>query len=169
MAKVDWITWKTNIKEIINPEQELEEINNNIHKLNNIINQDIYVNVNREKLDGGLNEKSLNLNGISPSSIKTDKILKKLEVVLDDLLKLQNKVKKQAFEQKEIEKEQLANCIKQKIEEQEKVLENTENIKAQATSQNTDAVSIKELDDILEVTRERIRILKEKLNTLQNL
>ena len=23
MAKVDWITWKTNIKEIINPEQEL--------------------------------------------------------------------------------------------------------------------------------------------------
>ena len=169
MAKVDWITWKTNIKEIINPEQELEEINNNIHKLNNIINQDIYVNVNREKLDGGLNEKSLNLNGISPSSIKTDKILKKLEVVLDDLLKLQNKVKKQAFEQKEIEKEQLTNCIKEKIEEQEKVLENTENIKAQVTSQNTDAVSIKELDDILEVTRERIRILKEKLNTLQNL
>ena len=169
MAKVDWITWKTNIKEIINPEQELEEINNNIHKLNNIINQDIYVNVNREKLDGGLNEKSLNLNGISPSSIKTDKILKKLEVVLDDLLKLQNKVKKQAFEQKEIEKCQLANCIKEKIEEQEKVLENTENIKAQVTSQNTDAVSIKELDDILEVTRERIRILKEKLNTLQNL
>ena len=103
MAKVDWITWKTNIKEIINPEKELEEINNNIHKLNNIINQDIYVNVNREKLDGGLNEKSLNLNGISPSSIKTDKILKKLEVVLDDLLKLQNKVKKQALEQKEIE------------------------------------------------------------------
>ena len=169
MAKVDWITWKTNIKEIINPEQELEEINNNIHKLNNIINQDIYVNVNREKLDGGLNEKSLNLNGISPSSIKTDKILKKLEVVLDDLLKLQNKVKKQAFEQKEIEKEQLANCIKEKIEEQEKVLENTENIKAESISQNTDAVSIKELDDILEVTGERIRILKEKLNTLQNL
>lgn len=169
MAKVDWITWKTNIKEIINPEQELEEINNNIHKLNNIINQNIYVNVNREKLDGGLNEKSLNLNGISPSSIKTDKILKKLEVVLDDLLKLQNNVKKQALEQKEIEKEQLTNCIKEKIEEQEKVLENTENIKAQATSQNADAVSIKELDDILEVTRERIRILKEKLNTLQSL
>ena len=167
MAKVDWITWKTDCSEIINP-KVTEDVNTNIQKFTNIMMNDIYKSIEREKTTGGLNEKSLNLNGVSPSSLNSDKILSKIESVLDDVNSLKKMINKQVQEQKEIEKNQLITAIKEKITEQERILDNTKKLRERINSSN-EIVSVQDVDNIIETTSERIKFLTNKLTEVEAL
>ena len=67
MAKVDWITWKTDIDEIIKPDSINEEINSIFDSYNNYMNSGIYDEINHEITSGGLDRDSLNIVGVSPA------------------------------------------------------------------------------------------------------
>ena len=50
MSKVDWITWKTDSKEIINPEKLTDKINDIYTDFNSYMNPVIYENIKYETI-----------------------------------------------------------------------------------------------------------------------
>ena len=138
MAKVDWITWKTETNEIIDSEKVNNTLNKSVTDMNSILDT-VYNNVKTEVDKGGLDTESLNLNGESPSNVVANKVLKNIEDIRTIINRLNNKVNNQVLEQKKIEKEQLISSIEEKIKEQENILSNTDN------------------------TREKIKMLYERL------
>lgn len=162
MSKVDWITWRTNPKEIINPEVINENLANYTTNFKNLINNNIYENIKLEIDKGGLNDKSLNLNGISPSSVGTNNVINKINSLINNIDILKEKIVLEAEEQKQLEKEELIDAITKKIEEQKKILENTNNLKNKLTTSN-DVISLEEVNKTIEITEERISLLNEKL------
>ena len=161
MAKVDWITWKTDVTDIINPEKVDNDLNKNISEINSIIDS-IYDNVKVEVNKGGLSNTALNLNGESPSNVMADNILKNIEEIRMISNKLKDKINNQVVEQKKIEKNQLVTSIEEKITEQEKILENTEALKGRLTEGNN-VVSVAEVDNVINITKEKINMLHERL------
>ena len=61
MSKVDWITWKTNPKEIINPNIIVENIENNFSDYNEYMSPLIYDQIKNEIENGILKEDCENL------------------------------------------------------------------------------------------------------------
>ena len=161
MASVDWITWKTESKELINSEKVEENVIKKLTDLNNITNN-IYDSIKVEAEKGGLNKESLSINGESPSNIMANDILNKIENIKSLTDKLSNKIKSQVTEQKEIEKEQLVNAIEEKIDEQERILQNTIALRNKITTNNK-VVDINEVNNIISATNEKIIMLKERL------
>ena len=161
MAKVDWITWKTDPKELINSDKVEKVLNEKTNEINTIMD-DIFTNVKVEIEKGGLNKDALSLNGDSPNNIYGNKILDKIEEIRVSMDKLKNKITSQAEEQKKCEKEQLISSIEEKIEEQEKILQNTMNLKSRIVSGNN-VVDSNEVDSVIESTNEKIEMLKERL------
>ena len=161
MAKVDWITWKTDTSDIINAEKVDNNLNKSISELNNIIDS-IYDNIKIEKNNGGLSDTSLNLNGESPSSVMADNILKNIEEIRMISNKLKDRISNQVIEQKKIEKDQLITSIEEKIAEQEKILNNTESLKGRVT-ENNNVVSLSEVNNVISITKEKISMLYERL------
>lgn len=162
MAKVDWITWKTNPKEIIDPEIINEEISKNIMNFDSFIKSNIYQDLKIEVEKGGLKEDSLNLNGTSPVNMSANKILAKIDNIINNTEKLKSSIYTQALNQKELEKSQLIDAIEGKIREQKSILENTENLKNRLAGSN-DVVSMEEIEKTLNATNEKIKMLTEKL------
>ena len=54
MAKVDWITWKTDIKEIINPDEVAQSLKEKIDSYNLYLDSQVYKELNSEITNGGL-------------------------------------------------------------------------------------------------------------------
>ena len=161
MAKVDWITWKTEPKELINGENIKTDINKRITEFNTIIDN-IYSNIKEEMDKGGLNKDALSINGESPNSVSANKVLTKIEVLKETTNKLTNKIVVQVEEQKEIEKKQLITAIEEKIAEQEKILENTKALKDRVAASNS-LFNSNDVNIIISATNEKITILKERL------
>lgn len=161
MAKVDWITWKTEPKELINGENIKTDINKRITEFNTIIDN-IYSNIKEEMDKGGLNKDALSINGESPNSVSANKVLTKIEVLKETTNKLTNKIVVQVEEQKEIEKKQLITAIEEKIAEQEKILENTKALKDRVAASNS-LINSNDVNNIIIATNEKITILKERL------
>jgi len=167
MAKVDWITWKTNKDEIINPNYILERLddaaNENsffINKIKDIITSEIY--------RGGLDSSSLNIMGTSPANEKATNIVNNISDIENYLEKIKDNVYKSTLEQKKIEKEELIEAIQAKLLEEEKILNNKLAIRAKLDSINT-LLSQRELDGIIESSNDRINKLKERLDMAKSL
>lgn len=115
MSKVDWITWKTTKEEIINPDNILKDIQN-ISKENHI---DIYNKIerklNEEISSGGLSKKALKMNGISPANVLANDILNKIKEIDNSLNSLQEQMKEEITNQKQVEKNQLIDELNKKI------------------------------------------------------
>ena len=56
MAKVDWISWKTETDEIINPEKIFEEVSTIYNEFKNNIDKEVKSKLLDEIANGGLNE-----------------------------------------------------------------------------------------------------------------
>ena len=168
MAKVDWITWKTDISEIINPDKILENLNDLFNDYNCYMNSVVYEELNHEVTVGGLDKYSLNIVGTSPANETALNILNRIDDIKTTIENLKNKVYNSAVEQKNIEKQQLINCIEEKILEEEKILSNTVSLR-ERISTNTEIVDINTVNDIIEITNEKINKLKERLELAKSI
>ena len=168
MAKVDWITWKTDISEIINPDKILENLNDLFNDYKCYMNSVVYEELNHEVTVGGLDKYSLNIVGTSPANETALNILNRIDDIKTTIENLKNKVYNSAVEQKNIEKQQLINCIEEKILEEEKILSNTVSLR-ERISTNTEIVDINTVNDIIEITNEKINKLKERLELAKSI
>ena len=161
MAKVDWITWKTDPKELIDKEKIESDLNNKTTEINSIMDN-LSNSLKLEVEKGGLNKESLHINGETPGNEVANKILNKIEVIKNINTKLNNKIMDQANKQKQVEKEQLITAIEEKVIEQEKILENTKALRDRLTA-NNGLISSNEVESIIHTTEEKITMLKERL------
>ena len=168
MAKVDWITWKTDTSEIINKDVILDKINDIFKYYNHNINSIIYEDLNYEITNGGLDHDSLNIYGISPAYESATKITSSIENIRETIEKIKQKVAISVEEQKEIEKNQLIEAIEKKIQEEKRILENT-NILKDKVSISNNTLNIEEVVNIIDITKERIRKLEERLEKAKSL
>lgn len=167
MAKVDWITWKTNSSEIIDYEKENEIINQLFQELNNtysIIQEDISYEIK----EGGLSENNLNLGGMSPAYEQAKSIIESIEEINEIKNKLNKKLQSSIDNQKQIEKKQLIDAINQKIQEEEKIKNNT-TVLYDKLPQNNSIMEKSEIKDIINNIDERIKLLREKLEIASSL
>lgn len=162
MSKVDWITWNTNPEEILNPDKVLTEIELLFRDYNMYMNAVVYESINHEMKFGGLDENSLTIQGINPAHNKANEIVTKINNIKEEMEQLKSIIRRDLVYQKIIEKQQLIDCLEDKMEEEEKKLENTLLVKEKINPKNS-YISLEEVEDIIELTRERIRRIKEKL------
>ena len=161
MSKVDWITWKTDPKELIDSETINRNVNNKISEINSITNN-IYENIKSEIDKGGLTDESLSIDGTSPHNTAANRIIKKIDDIKTISEQLKEQINSQVLEQKNSEKEQLIKAIEEKISEQEKILENSISLKNKITASNT-TVGIKEVEEIINSTNNRLSMLRGRL------
>ncbi len=162
MSKVDWITWKTNPNELINPNTvliKIEELSSDFYQY---LNHSIYEVLEREISTGGLNKSSFNIVGTSPANEIAERILEKMNQISQILNKLYTNLLESCKEQRKEEKKQLTKSIEDKILEEEKILDNT--LKLQEKIRNNPMMQQElQLDNIIELTKERINKLKKLL------
>lgn len=168
MSKVDWINWKTEPKEIMNPDKFIDNVNEKFQEYNCYMNSVVYEGINHELQKGGLGKESLNIFGVSPANEKAVDILKKIDNIKEKIEELKKQVYNESLEQKEIEKSQLIQAIEEKIAEEEKKKSNTSSLREKLTG-NVNVVSEKQVNEILEITEERIRQLKNRLEQAKSI
>ena len=168
MAKVDWITWKTDIKEIINPDEIARAIKEKIDSYNLYLDSQVYKELNSEITSGGLEKASFDIMGMSPANENANKIIDNIESSKQVINKLYTKIVKNLEEQKEIEKKQLITAIEEKIQEEKKKLENTQTLQSKLTT-DISYISSKEVNDVVDITNEKINVLMERLNMAKTL
>ena len=168
MAKVDWITWKTDTREIINPDDIMQKINEVFQNYNVYMNSIVYEGIHREMISGGLDQSSLNVSGVSPANESAISIIRNIEDIKKTIEELKNKIYKSTLEQKKIEKEQLIKAIEDKIDEEKNILKNTNILKDKIIRSNN-VVSVKDVDDIIDSSNEKIKRLEERLAKAQEI
>lgn len=166
MAKVDWITWKTEPNDIINPDKIFEEISNKVSEYNTYTKTVIYDSLQQEIKKGGLSADSLVLNGTSLANEKALTIIDNLQEIQCLIQSLKTKIKTTTEDQKQVEKQQLIEALQAKIEEEEKVKNNTVSLNEKLQSENT-VVKKDTVENIIENTDQKINQLKEKLETIK--
>ncbi len=127
MSKVDWITWKTDSSEIINPDELTDKINDLYTDFNSHMNPVIYENIKYETINGGLDKSSINIMGSTPANEMAINILNNIDEMKSTLENIKLHVENLASEQKDIEKNQLINAIEEKIEEEKSSSKETTN------------------------------------------
>ena len=127
MSKVDWITWKTDSKEIINPDKLTDKINDIYTDFNSYMNPVIYENIKYETINGRLNKSSINIMGATPANEMAINILNNIDEIKSTLENIKLQVENSSSEQKKIEKNQLITAIEDKIAEEKKLSKETTN------------------------------------------
>ncbi len=162
MARVDWITWKTNPNEIINPDKIIDMITDNFQNYSCYMNSVVYEGIDSEVTHGGLDTLSLNVMGNSPANEKAVNILNSINEIENTIETLKNSIYDAALEQKKIEKQQLISAINEKIESEEKILNNTITLRDKIKNP-IDSINSKKITDIIDISTQRINKLKERL------
>lgn len=164
MAAVDWINWKTEPKEIMNPDLVSEKANEIFRDyyvyMNSVVRENIKFEINR----GGLDQNSLNLLGENPAYEKAKMIINHIDQVKEKIEVLKKEIVQSAEEQKRLEKEQLINCIENKLKEEELKKQNTISLKNRLPENNT-YITKEEVEEIIDSTEDRIKRLQERLDT----
>ena len=166
MPKVDWITWKTDINEIMNPQKLLDSISEKTQEYHAYINSVIYEGIDYEMKAGGLSRNSLYLNGKSFAYDQANKVLNTIEKIKIDIEELKKKVREAAEDQKQIEKEQLIMALKSKLEEEEKIKENTISLMNKIQVENN-LLKKDDIEELIEISSDRITQLEEKLERVK--
>ena len=166
MSKVDWINWKTDRKEIINPEKINDKIFECFKNYNTYMNPVVYEQIKYEVNLGGLSKEAYQVMGESPANEIAVDILNKIDEIKQIMKNLQDEVKNLAEEQKQTEKEQLISEIKKKLTREEKLLENIQTNE----SLRTHIVEMGELpENVIYIIKDRIDKLKERLELAESL
>ena len=127
MSKVDWITWKTDSKEIINPDKLTDKINDIYTDFNSYMNPVIYENIKYETINGGLDKSSINIMGATPANEMAINILNNIDEIKSTLENIKLQVENSSSEHKKIEKNQLITAIEDKIAEEKELSKETTN------------------------------------------
>ena len=166
MSKVDWITWKTDPKEIIDPDKLDEEIGEYYHNYDSYVSSMVYDQLKAEMNRGGLTKDAFNISGISPANEMAVGIINLIDEIKQTMTNLRDNVKEVATSQKEIEKQQLIEAIEDKIEKEKIILKNIETrkgLKEQMTKLGDNP------DDIVYIINDRIKKLTERLDIAKSL
>ncbi len=165
MNKLDWITWKTEESEIINPEQTVETLKEKFLSYNSYMNPVVNETIKHEVLHGGLNKEVFTINGKSPATEVGNKILSDIQEVKDMTIALIENIRMDAESQRKIEKQQLILKIEEKIEKDKKLIKNSQ--EAQLKYKETPLSDTSEsIQTIIDLTQKRIRQLEEKIERL---
>ena len=121
MSKVDWITWKTDVTDIINPEKVIDSVTDSYNEFNSYMNPVIYENLKYEVINGGLDKSSINILGHSPENEIALNILNNIDEIKSIIENLKLQLENATEEQKKIEKDQLVNALDTKIEEEKQI------------------------------------------------
>ena len=162
MAKVDWITWKTEPNEIINPDLVEEKVQQYFDDYYTCMKPTIYEEIKSEILKGGLSKDAFNVSGKSPSNEIANEILQKIDEISEIFNGLKEKIKSSADEQKHVEKEQLVEVIQQKIASDEETIQNV----SSQVNPSDNSVANTTREDILYISANRIDKLNDKLNAI---
>ena len=146
----------------------LEEINEVFQNYNVYMNSIVYEGIHREIVSGGLNQTSLNVSGVSPAYESAISIINNIEDIKKTIEELKKKIYKSTQEQKQIEKSQLIKAIEDKIDEEKNILKNTTVLKDKIIRSNN-ILNIKEVDDIIDSSNEKIKRLEERLEKAQEI
>ena len=122
MARVDWITWKTDPKEILNVDSIEEKLFECFQDYNTYINPVIYEQIKHEVNFGGLDKETLNIMGITPANEMGIDILNCIDEIKSTFDNLKEKIIDQAKEQRESEKKQLIKELEDKISIEQSLL-----------------------------------------------
>ena len=121
MSKVDWITWKTDVTDIINPEKVIDSVTDLYNEFNSYMNPVIYENLKYEVINGGLDKSSINILGHSPANEMALNILNNIDEIKSIIENLKLQIENATEEQKKIEKDQLVNALDKKIEDEKQI------------------------------------------------
>lgn len=168
MSKVDWINWKTDPKELIKPDIILEKIEDIYSNYKCYMNSVVYESINHELTLGGLNKTSFNVAGTSPANENAEQIIEKIDNINIRMNILYEKILECCTNQRKEEKKQLIISIEDKIKEEEKIIENTINLK-EKTNNNPSLQEELQIDDIIKITEDRIHKLKERLDAANSI
>lgn len=168
MARVDWINWKTDPKDIINPEHIQEEIDNRFQEYKKDIYLGIYETLKEEMTSGGLDLLSFNIFGSHPANDKANEIIYKIDNINKKMEIIKKQVYQESLKQKQIEKTQLVSCLEEKILEEEKVLDTMIKLGERAYNNET-IIDFDEIESITKDTIEKISYLNERLEIAKNI
>ena len=166
MAKVDWITWKTDPSEIINPKLVNEKIDELFLNYDNYMKPSIYDEIKKEIIEGGLSEGAYSIADSNPINTLAVDILGKIDDIESTVEKIKNSITNTLIEQKESEKEQLISAVREKIlieEELKRRIETNENVRANIMALGNDP------DDIIDIINDRLNRLNSKLLVVEKL
>ena len=165
MKKIDWITWKTEESELINPNEIVDKLTDIFKDYNSYMNPVVYEGIKYETINGGLNKEALIIDNRSPATEVANKIMSDIEEVKELINSLINSVKEDAIEQRKIETKYLILQIEEKIEQDKELIKNSK--EAQLKYVNTSLSDTSEsIQVVIDITQERINLLAKKIERL---
>ena len=166
MAKVDWITWKTSSKEIINPNIIVENIQNSYSEYNEYMNPLVYDQIKNELDNGILAKDKLSITGNTPLNKIACDIINKIEEIKFVVENLQKSAKASSEQQKQTEKQQLIAEISKKMENEQSTLNQViSNEEMQMHIRNSGGIP----EEVIYLLEDRINKLKERLEIAKSL
>lgn len=166
MAKVDWITWKTSSKEIINPNIIVENIQNSYSEYNEYMNPLVYDQIKNELDNGILAKDKLSITGNTPLNKIACDIINKIEEIKFVVENLQKSAKASSEQQKQTEKQQLIAEISKKMENEQSTLNQViSNEEMQMHIRNSGGIP----EEVIYILEDRINKLKERLEIAKSL
>lgn len=165
MMKLDWITWKTEESELINPDVIVEKLKEKFQNYNSYMNPVVNENLKYEVANGGLNKDAFVMNDRSPATEVANKILSDIQEVKDMTNALIESVRLDAEEQRKKEVNQLALKIEEKIEKDKRLIENSKEAQLKYIESSLTDTS-ESIQTIIDLTQKRINLLTKKLESL---
>lgn len=166
MSKVDWITWKTDPSEIIDPKDIENKIDNSFYDYNTYIHPIVYEQIKYELNDGGLTKNSFNIMGKSPARKLAKEIIEDIDIIEKTINNMRSVLSDQALEQRKIEKNQLITSIEKKIESEKIILRSVNtNIDIKNHIVNIGGNP----EDVIDIVNNRIKQLNERLEIAKRL
>lgn len=165
MIRLDWITWKTEESELINPEEIVEKLKVRFQDYNSYMNPVVNESIKHEVENGGLNKNAFIINDRSPANEVANKIMSDIQEVKDMTNALIESVRLEAQEQRKREVNQLILKIEEKIEKDKKLIENSKDVQQKYLQSSLEETS-ENIQTIIEITRKRINLLTRKLESL---
>ena len=166
MAKVDWITWKTDPKELLNVEDMENKLNECFQDYNTYMNPVVYEQIKHEVNFGGLDKESLCIMGNSPANEMGNDILNCIDEIKTIYNSLKEKIIEQTKNQRESEKKQLIAVLEEKIKSEEQLLNKT--ITSEGQKDNAEFIE-KSPEEIVEIIKDRIVKLNERLEIAKSI
>lgn len=166
MAKVDWITWKTDTKEIVDPKKVKEKFQECFTNYNTYMNPVVYEQIKYEVNNGGLKADALSIMGVSPAHEMAVDILNKIDEIKKTANNLSESMEESIKEQKQTEKKQLIEAIENKIAKEKAIIENVEF--NEKVANNIIAAGVKP-EDVINIINDRIKKLTERLERAKSL
>ena len=166
MKKLEWITWKTEESELINPEELVGKLKERFQDYNAYMNPVVNESLKYEVAQGGLNKEAFVMNGRSPATEVANKIMSDIVEVKEMTEALIESIRLDALEQRKREVHQLVLKIEEKIEKDKRLIENSKEAQ-QKYIQSSSPETSESIQTVIDLTQKRINLLMNKLESIK--